>query len=527
MAINNYELKKQRQALIQNILSSDLHGKRIYLLGSSEFGPVNEPILVKSTMGLYNKFGKNGTLINAFHALKYVNKDNKVYVVKTTGSHSTAYINVNVDGGDIVTDGLVIVANQANEYFDDIEILIDIDKITFKFPKELNINDIVYKYKDYYNIDRLVYAINNDTKKGKSILQAYHGVDPATPLKNAFYTVNPSSIYLYGGQCGLYYTKNMLYNCLEKTYEVLESHDIDIIIPVDAFIDDICPIDIEDENKYGLTYYKTDKDYLTQNTSGKQLSYLDQLINFCIKQLNFGVVTTGVIGFNSCYEHWSYYLKESDDISKMFKVCLKYNLECCSNPFYSFLVSAVAGDIMYNKGKIIDNGYLAYAALCSKTIMTTGTTNIPISDTISIWNEFSESILNELSNNGIVTFRHSPLYNTPVVYDGITIKTDDENLKLYCNVRMIQMAISYINKLFQFYIGQDLVKLIKQDIIKSDLNTLLNAIKQKGIITKYDFNLVPFYGKGEVKVYLNLQTNYMIKPVNIYTVINTEYIEDV
>jgi hypothetical protein len=50
------ELKKERKALIDEILKNPLHGKRIYLLGSAEFGPTNEPILVKSTVGLHNKF---------------------------------------------------------------------------------------------------------------------------------------------------------------------------------------------------------------------------------------------------------------------------------------------------------------------------------------------------------------------------------------------------------------------------------------------------------------------------------------
>ena len=79
------ELRAQRKALINTILQETTHGKRIYLIGSAEFGPTNEPIMIKSTVGLYNKFGKQGTLIDAFHALKYTSKDNIVYLVKTTG----------------------------------------------------------------------------------------------------------------------------------------------------------------------------------------------------------------------------------------------------------------------------------------------------------------------------------------------------------------------------------------------------------------------------------------------------------
>ena len=526
MADQIKELRKERRQLIEDILSSDLHGKRIYLLGSAEFGPTNEPILIKSTTGLYNKFGKHGSLIDAFHELKYVSKNNYVYLVKTTGEHSTAYLNVNVQGGDIIPNGLVLTASQSNEYFDDIQISIDTLGVTFKFPESFGLNDIVYKYDDYYNIDRLVHAINADTKRGNSFVYAYHGVDPSTPVQSAFYSVNPAIVYLYGGQCGLNYSKNLLYNCLEKTYETLESHEIDIVIPVDAFMDDICPETSDNPGRYGMTYYQQHKDYLTQNTLGRQLSFMDQLINFCVNQLNFGMVTTGIIGYNSNYQHWSHFLHEADDLAKMYKACFEYNIECCSNPFYAFLVSVVAGDIMYNKGTIVDNGYLAYAALCAGTLITRGTTNIPISNSIRIWQEFSEDVLKELSDTGIVVFRHSPLYDTPVVYDGITAKFQDENLKLHCNVRMIQMAISFINHLFKYYVGHDIVALVKENIIGNDLTSILKALKYREIITQYNFEIVPFYGKGEIKVYLTLMTNYMIKPIQVCTVVDVKYIEE-
>ena len=113
------EFKKQRKALINEILQDTLHGKRIYLLGSAEFGPTNEPIMIKSTAGLYNKFGKQGSLINAFHALKYTSKDNIVYLVKTTGEHATSYLNVNIQDGEIIEDGFTLVSSQSNELFND------------------------------------------------------------------------------------------------------------------------------------------------------------------------------------------------------------------------------------------------------------------------------------------------------------------------------------------------------------------------------------------------------------------------
>ena len=238
------------------------------------------------------------------------------------------------------------------------------------------------------------------------------------------------------------------------------------------------------------------------------------------------MVTTGIIGYNSSYKYWSHYLAEADDIGKMYKHCFEYNLSCCSNPFYAFLVSVVAGDIKYNKGTIIDNGYLAYAALCGHIVITSGTTNVPISNSISLYHEFSEDILKDMADTGIVTFRHSPLYKTPVVYDGITASPQNENLKLYCNVRMIQMCMSYVNQLFQYYIGYNIVELIEDSIITEDLENMLKHLSNQNIITSYDFQIVPYYAKGEIKVYLNLMTCYMVKAVQICSVINVGFAEE-
>ena len=111
------------------------------------------------------------------------------------------------------------------------------------------------------------------------------------------------------------------------------------------------------------------------------------------------------------------------------------------------------------------------------------------------------------------------------MYDGITASLATENMKLYCNVKMIQMCISYINKLFQYYIGKNMYTLIEQKIIDSDLDKILNILSSKSIITKYSFKIEPNYLQNEIKVYLNLQTCYMIKSIKICSVIKLSYTE--
>lgn len=521
------ELKTKREALLKEILANPLHGKKIYLLGSAEFGPTNEPTLVKSSVGLRTKFGKTGTLIDAFHALKYARRDNKVYLVKVTGEHATAYLNVNIEDGEIIEDGVTFTSCQSNEIYNEIEIVVDIDRLTFKFSEGLGIKDISYLYKDFKNISLLAQTINNDVINKKNCVYCHYSVDPSTPIDEAFFPVNPMSVFMYGGECGLDYSKNLLYNCLNHTYSILESHEIDIIIPVDAFLDDIYPDDEEGlSDRYNMTYYQREKDYLTQDFTGKQLSYMDQLINFCITQLNFGIVTTGIIGFNSNYKYWSQYLSESDDVARMYMACYEFNLKQCENPFYAFLISAVAGDIMYNKGTIIDNGYLAYGALCAATMYLEGTTNVPFSDNLNIWHEFSEEVLKEMADHGIVTFRHSPFYKKPVVYSGVTCGHGNENLNMYCNMRMVQLTISYLNKMFQFYIGNDMYTIIKGEIMKSDVTAILNHLEKIGIITSYSFDIVPYYSNGTVDFFLTMMTHYTVKAITVKKTIEYEFKEE-
>ena len=92
----------------------------------------------------------------------------------------------------------------------------------------------VFEYSEYPTIGELAEAINSKTDKKNGYVYAFYTVDPNTPTDAAFYCCNPSSMHLYGGQCGLDYSKNLLYNCLHRTYSLLESYDIDIVIPVDA-----------------------------------------------------------------------------------------------------------------------------------------------------------------------------------------------------------------------------------------------------------------------------------------------------
>jgi hypothetical protein len=85
---------------------------------------------------------------------------------------------------------------------------------------------------------------------------------------------------------------------------------------------------------------------------------------------------------------------------------------------------------------------------------------------------------------------------------------------------MIQMCISYLNRLFQFYIGLNLRNLIEKKIIHNNMNNILSILKSKNVITDYSYNLEPNYKEGTLIVNLDMITNYMTKSIKINSVIN-------
>lgn len=521
------EISSYVTSLASEIAESDLLGRDIYLIGSGEFGPVNEPVLCRSTAGVKKNFGSKGTLYDAFHKLKYVSRDNNVYLVKTTGTFSRNYLNVNIPGGAVMHHGFILESTGCNEAYNEIKIVIDLTYIRIETPDILGGMSYEYRYADYPYIEMFADAITNTEK---CPVRAHFRADPMTPTASAFYPCNVGYIYLSGGSCGLYYTKNMLYNCLERTYSVLESLDIDFIVPVDAFMDDVHPDDMKaEEDTYGRKYYQAGIDYLSRDTDGKPLSYMNQLMKFCIRQLDSGVITCGIMGFRSMKKNYTDIYNESNELADMWLHCFKYNYSLCEYPFYSFLISVVAGDIKYNK-KYVDNGYLAYAALCAETLVIEGTTNVVVSDTVSLYHELEQEYLEKLADSGIVTFRQSPLFNQTVVYDGVTAciqkKGTIREFMNFANFRMAHLAVAYLNKLFQGYVGENIYSLVETGIMYRDINLILSELKDRNALTSYDFSVKAFYKRGLIKVYLNLETLYMAKPVTMCPVIEVEYSED-
>lgn len=221
------------------------------------------------------------------------------------------------------------------------------------------------------------------------------------------------------------------------------------------------------------------------------------------------------MGFNKIHDK---YLYEAEDkyISNVIKPSLDYNFSIADLKDYRFLISIVAGDLTFNYGLSSNNGYLLYTGLISGLSVISNSTNTPIHESVSLFNEFSESSMKNICDLGVVSFRVSPLYEKVVVYSGVTpVDKEKTDLYLYCNVRMIQLTISYIRKLFDTYIGEEIDALISSDKVKTEIELILDALIDKEVIQSYDASIEVNNNKGEFIFNLILKTVYMLEGIEV------------
>lgn len=234
---------------------NNYYAKKIFLLGTADFGPVNIPVKVSSANYVKKVFGENGTLLDAFRVIKESDADCEVFMVKVTGKHSELYLNINLPNSKIEENGLFFKSKYANEIYNYIQIIIHEDALYINYPtSELGNYYLQYKYNEtdengddilddngnlvYKTLYDLAEEINEDTRLMNSEVFCYLSCDPTTMANTALVGVNEQVNTLKGGNSGIYYNKNMIYNCLSDTYNILEGREIDIIVPVECYYDD-------------------------------------------------------------------------------------------------------------------------------------------------------------------------------------------------------------------------------------------------------------------------------------------------
>lgn len=493
---------------IKNIINNNYvnYGKNVYLLGTASFGPTNCPIKIKSLSHLYSIFGISGTLIEAYRQVYDIVTDINIYCCKITGRHSCTFLNVNIENDSVFENGLELKSMYSSDIFNEVKVSITETCISFEFPKTLNIENISYYFDEYETLGILVDQINKDTQNGLNCIDAQSYCDTDVESYCALSTVNPDSIYLFGGDNGLSASKNTLYYCLDDTLHLLEGEHIDILVPLGMYIDDIQLRSSKyDLSAYDKNYYSNPKDTLT-NDENNILSYYDLLLGFCVQQLNNGILTLGVMGYNQTSDMYLYNNKE-----EYIKIAIEYLNENKFNKSYenyNQLISAVIGDIIMPYLETNTNGYVLYAIKLASLKVMDCPTNKPISNNVYLYNEFDNDDLETFSNNGLIAMRYSPLKKA-VVFSSCVTTCDQDNLMYYIqNLKSIQFSVSCLYDIFQYYIGEDLNKLTIDNFLSNVITNCFNLIKSEGLIDEYKFNIIR-ENQHDIKIYLYLKTKMM------------------
>lgn len=507
----------------------NLYGKKIFLLGTSNLGPVNTPIKAISASHIKSVFGEEGTLLDAYRTIKETNFDCDVFLVKVTGTHSELYLNVNVPSGEIIANGFYLKAKSANEKYDAIEITIDADALYINYTNDdIGNYTLEYKYqledeygnlvtdKDGNPIFKTIYdlaeEINEDTRNLCSQIYCYANCEPTVMANSALAGVNPRVNRLSGGNTGLYYNKNMLYNCLSDTYAILEGRDIDLILPLEAYFDDT----FTDDSNALDEFYDLEREYLSLKIDGTYLSYYKQLLDFCKTQMRFGYLTHGIMGMNLISDPFldqdAYYYK-----LEHFK---KINEDDKTMDKYKQLISVCVGDLYTTYGTRIYNTYITYAALVASIIITENTTNKPFPDSFTTYVDFDTRMLDKIKDLGFTTFRYSLLKKTVVCANGVTT-SDDSNFKYLCNIRMCQLTMCRVRELLMSFIGENINTLINTREIEQSVIVLLNQLMNLKVLSGFGINSITNPNTGHVLLDLSFKTQYMLEKIRAYSGLTT------
>lgn len=495
--------------MASKIEKAKLYGKKIYLLGTAELGPVNTPIRALSTSHVHSVFGTQGSLVDAYKVIRETKNNCEVYLVKVTGTHSELYLNINQSHGEIIKDGFYIKSKHANEKYNNIKIMIDSEALYIIYDNyEVGNYTLEYKYSDYITLQELAEAINEDSRRLRSEVYCYANCEPHTLSAGALEGVNPSFLKLTGGNSGLFYNKNMLYNCLSETYSILEGVDIDLILPLTANYDDTFTSKQDDIDMY----YDLSREYLTLKDNKKYLSFYNQLLQFCINQMRFSYLTHGVMGFSSTNDP---FINEEDylDTIRHFK---KVNEVRPEYKKYKQLISVCVGDLYTTYGTRIYNGYLAYSTVIASISITENTTNKLMPETMTLYNNFDNNTLSEFAKLGFTSFRYSPLKRNVVVSNGVTT-SDDDRFKYLCNIRMAQLAMGSVRNLLQKFIGKNIINLVKTKELEQSLIDLLEDLSVKGVIKGFSINEVVNPVTGHIFLDLSFKTLYMLEDIKAYS----------
>ena len=87
----------------------------VYILGTATKGAVMAPVLIVDEMELMRSFGNKGSLIDAYRKIRDSGEEFNLFLVKTTGTHKSAFLHLLSDGGEVIHNAIEIKSIHATD----------------------------------------------------------------------------------------------------------------------------------------------------------------------------------------------------------------------------------------------------------------------------------------------------------------------------------------------------------------------------------------------------------------------------
>lgn len=433
-------------------------GKSVFLLGQSEDGPVNTPVPVRSLAEAVNLF-RNGNLIDAYTQVENVSGIT-VYLMRITGEYARVALLGEIEAEEVPV--LKFRSIFGGERYNGIHIYtrdverdgVEVKALIIESP-DVDTPGVSYVLSDYSSIHELIYSINTDTRMKRSWVYASSSFIHESP--DILGELNTVPMGMSGGNDGMNLSKDEIYIALDTSYSVLEGREVDVICPYPARFDDAHPSFYYGDSSYGnMTYGKGDFLGLVDTEhSTRNVTFHEQLIDFCRMQERFGITTHGVIGLREVEnpgERNSYYLSRLIQASAFID---RHGLVEYQNGSWvdkGHYISVLAQDFTF-EGGLEANGCALYAGLVASLDPNETTTNLAIPDGIELRFELELGELRDLASIGAVAARRS-VKSGIVITNGVTAGLEGSPLQLIQNIRMVQFTLYVINKVLEGMVGE-------------------------------------------------------------------------
>lgn len=506
------------------------YGKNLYILGTSEYGPLLEPMRIESEMQLTSEYGRSGSLIGAYlEAYQTVGNSVNIHLVRISGEYASRPLFLTDIETSEVYQAIKFTSKNPGKQYDNCNYIVYEDYIELINPVSLGGESFKFPFKKHPTIGTLVRDINALTRAGRLHIwaESQHQGLPSSAIVESFeYNRNIGEVYQFGlGDDGINISKNELHSKLDLAYNILEGQPIDIICVADAYFDDVSPFSEYGDNEgYSKVFYNQNRDYLTkphEDDPERTATFHGQLIRFCYAQLNSSIMTHGVMAFNPL-ETVEYLLETKSYLTKA------VNTTAFSDRFdliteqgdeiidHGRFVSVVLGEFQYNTPNgtmYYGNGYIAYAAMLAKELSPKSTTNEIVPNCLGLRYHLEDDEAQALSQLGVVTFRKSIMKDAIVVRNGVTAERNESPYHYVSNVRMVQMTVAYMKVLMDNFIGQDVRELKASKTIDRAVEDSLESLKKSGIVRDITYTLT-VTDSGVALLNLNILAIYAFEYVS-------------